>query len=124
MFKNKIELKQKSKDRLRKRIRRKIHGTADRPRVLVRKSNRYVYVLAVDDEKGSILTAGSTLEKDFRDKNKNTKNTEASRKLGETMAARLKKKKITRVVFDRGTSPYHGRVKSLAEAMRKGGLTF
>lgn len=124
MFKDKVELKQKARDRLRKRIRQKIRGTADLPRVFVRKSNRYIYVLAVDDENGTILAAGSTLEKDFREKNKNTKNTEASRKLGETVAARLKKKKITRVVFDRGTSPYHGRVKSLAEAMRKGGLTF
>ncbi len=113
-----------AKERIRKRIRKKIRGTSERPRVYVFKSNRYVYTQAVDDENGHILASASTLEKDFKGKNKNFKNTEACQALGEMLAKKLKKKKIERVIFDRGVYPYHGRVKAIAEAMRKGGLVF
>jgi len=88
------------------------------------RSNRYIYLQAIDDGSGRILAAASTLEKDFQTKNKNAKNTDASQKLGEIFAQRLKKKKVDSIVFDRGVSLYHGRVKTLAEAMRKGGLNF
>ena len=108
----------------RKRIRKKIGGTLERPRVYVFKSNRYIYAQAVDDENGSILASASTVEKEFREKNKNYKNISASQALGEMFVNRLKKKKIERVVFDRGIYPFHGRIKALAEAMRKGGLFF
>jgi large subunit ribosomal protein L18 len=109
---------------IRKRIRKKISGTPERPRVLVTRSNRYLYVQAIDDQNGRVLSTSSTLEKAFRDKHKNYKNQEASKLLGEIVAERLKKKKIKSVVFDRGIYPYHGRVKILADAMRKGGLVF
>jgi large subunit ribosomal protein L18 len=83
-----------------------------------------MYTQAVNDENGTVLAAASTLEKDFRAVHKNTKNLAGCEKLGEIMAERLKAKNIDKIVFDRGLSPYHGRVKALAEALRKAGLTF
>lgn len=124
MYRNKIELKKKAKERIRKRIQKKIKGTSERPRVYIFKSNRYIYTQVIDDENGRILTSASTIEKEFKEKNKNHKNSEASNILGAILAKRLKQKKIEKVVFDRGISPYHGRVKALAEAIRKGGLIF
>jgi len=124
VFKNKVLLKHKAKSKIRKRIRKKISGTAERPRVLVVRSNRYLYVQAIDDINGVVLSSASTLEKEFKEKNKNFKNMDASKALGELISKRLKKKKIESIVFDRGIFPYHGRIKNLADAMRKGGLTF
>ncbi len=124
MFKNKTEFKKSRKHQIRKRIRKKISGTKERPRVVVMRSNRYLYLQAVDDVNGVVIASASTLEKEFREKNKNCKNIEASKKLGEIAAGRFKKKKINQIVFDRGIFPYHGRVKILAESMRKSGLDF
>lgn len=124
MHKDKSELKKKVKIRIRRRIRAKVRGTAQRPRVFVFKSNRYVYAQAFDDDAGAVLAAACTLEKSFRVENKNTKNREACAALGKILAQRLKEKKIDRVVFDRGIYPYHGRVKVLAETLRKEGLAF
>lgn len=124
MYKDKISVKKIAKDRIRKRIRKKIHGTSERPRVHVFKSNRYVYTQVINDEDGRILASASTLEKEFKEKNKNFKNVEACQTLGEMLAKRLKAKKIESVIFDRGVYRYHGRIKAVAEAMRKGGLIF
>lgn len=124
MFKKKILLKEESKRKIRKRIRKKIRGTAERPRVFVFKSNRYIYTQAIDDLTGIVLASASSLEKGYRETKKKTKNVEASQSVGKTIAKRLKEKKIKNVVFDRGVYPYHGRIKALAEAMRKEGLTF
>lgn len=124
MYKDKVALKKSAKGRIRKRIRKKIQGTSVRPRVHVFKSNRYVYTQVINDDDGRILVAASTLEKEFKQKNKNTKNVEACQLLGEMLAKRLKTKKVESIIFDRGIYPYHGRIKALAEAMRKGGLTF
>jgi len=124
VFKKKSMLKEESKRKIRLRIRKKIRGTAERPRVYVFKSNRYLYTQAIDDLTGTVLASASSVEKEYREKRKKTKNIEASRTVGEMIAKRLKKKKIKQVVFDRGVYPYHGRVKALAEAMRKEGLTF
>jgi len=124
VHKDKSELKKKVKARVRKRIRAKVRGTADRPRVLVFKSNQYIYAQAINDESGETLAAASTLEKGFKEKNKNTKNKEACERLGEMLARRLQEKKIAKIVFDRGVYPYHGRIRTLAEALRKGGLAF
>jgi large subunit ribosomal protein L18 len=88
------------------------------------KSNRYVYTQVINDEDNRILASASTLEKEFKQKNKNFKNVEACQMLGEMLVKRLKAKKIERVIFDRGVYRYHGRIKTLAEAMKKGGLTF
>ena len=124
MYKDKVMLKKIAKERIRKRIRKKIQGTSDRPRIHVFKSNRYVYTQVVDDDEGQILASASTLEKEFKQKKKNFKNIEACQLLGEMLVKRLKAKKIEKVILDRGIYPYHGRIKTLAEAMRKGGLTF
>jgi len=124
VYKNNVTLKKQAALRIRKRIRKKVSGTPERPRVLVKRSNRYLYVQTIDDLNGRTLSTASTLEKSFQEKHKNLKNLEASQQLGEIVAERLKKKKIKTVVFDRGIHPYHGRVKSLADAMRKNGLRF
>lgn len=124
MYKNNVVLKKTAKKRIRRRIRKKIEGNSENPRVFVFKSNRYIYAQAVDDINGKILATASTLEKEFKEKNKKYKNSEASKLLGEMMAKRLKQKKIKSIVFDRGLYPYHGRIKELADAMRKEGLIF
>jgi len=122
--KDKSETQKKVKARIRLRVRAKIRGSAERPRVFVFKSNRYIYAQAVNDDSGTVLVSACTLEKALKEKIKNTKNKDACQNLGQVLAERLKQKKIERIVFDRGTYPYHGRVKTMAEALRKGGLAF
>lgn len=124
MYKDSVTLKKLAKARKRKRIKKKIKGTIERPRVCIFKSNRHMYAQVIDDNEGRIIASASTLEKEIKAKIKNTKNTEASKILGEILAKRLKQKKLENIVFDRGTCPYHGRIKTLAEAMRNEGLTF
>ncbi len=124
MYKDKVYLKKKAKERIRKRVRKKIRGTSMRPRIHVFKSNRYVYAQVINDENGRVLAVASTLEKEFKSKNKNYKNIKACQVLGGMLARRLKEKKIKNVVFDRGIYPYHGRLKALAEVIRKEGLVF
>ncbi len=124
VFKDNVAKKKLAGQRVRKRIRKKISGTPERPRVLVTRSNRYLYVQTIDDINGRVLSSACTLEKAFREKHTNLKNMDAAKSLGEVVADRLKKKKIKTIVFDRGISPYHGRIKNLADAMRKGGLVF
>ncbi len=124
MLKDKSELRKTRKVRLRKRIHKKVRGTTDRPRVHVFKSGRYIYTQVVNDETGAVLAAASTLEKEFKERNKAFKNKKASEALGQILGRRLKEKKIERIVLDRGVSPYHGRIKALAEAIRKEGISF
>jgi len=124
VYKNKVYKKKIAKQRIRKRVRKKIQGTSDKPRLHVSRSNKYIYVQAVDDLNGTVLASASTLEKDFREKNKNTKNLKASKTLGKIIAERLSKKKIKEIVFDRGHYPYQGRIKALAESMRQSGIKF
>lgn len=124
MYKDKVKLKKRAKERIRKRISKKIRGTEERPRIFVFKSNRYVYAQVITDVEGAVLTSASTLEKNFRVKNKNHKNQEACQALGEILAKRLKEKKIKTIIFDRGVYPYHGRIKVLADSIRKGGISF
>ncbi len=124
VFKDNVVVKKTAKRRIRKRIRKKISGTPERPRVLVTRSNRYLYVQAIDDINGRVLSSACTLEKSFREKHKSFKNTEAAKALGKIVAGRLMEKKIRTIVFDRGVFPYHGRIKNLADAMREGGLIF
>jgi len=124
VYKNKVFIKKKTKERKRKRLRKKINGTAERPRVYVFKSNKYIYAQVFDDNNATVLTSASTLDKEFRGKNKNTKNNQAARLLGEILAKKMKLKKIDKIIFDRGIYPYHGRIRALAEAMRGKGLIF
>jgi large subunit ribosomal protein L18 len=124
VLKDKTREKKVRDVRLRKRIRERVQGTPERPRLHVFKSNAYIYAQVIDDRAGAVLLTASTLEKDFRAKAKSTKNKEACGLLGEMLGRRLKESKIAKVVFDRGTHPYHGRIKVLAEAIRKEGIQF
>ena len=124
MHKDKAAINKEKHRRIRMRIRKKIHGTHEKPRVFVRKSNRYIYAQVIDDNSHTVLTAASTLEKEFKVKNKNTNNMESSKTLGKILAKRLKAKKIKTIVFDRGLYPYHGRIKSLADALREEEVIF
>ena len=103
---------------------KKNKGTEGRPRLVVFRSNRYIYVQAVDDSKGHTIAAASSLEKELRDSLKSTSNIEAAKKVGELIAKRLLEKNIKKVVFDRNGYIYHGRVKALADAAREAGLNF
>jgi large subunit ribosomal protein L18 len=124
VLKDKTTEKKVRDDRLRKRIRERVQGTPERPRLHVFKSNAYIYTQVIDDRKGAVLLTASTLEKEFRAKAKSTKNKDACGLLGEMLGQRLKAAKIDKVVFDRGTHPYHGRIKTLADAIRKEGIQF
>jgi len=117
----KIKLNKKLKRIKRhRRIRAKIKGTADRPRLSVYVSNINVYAQIIDDEKGHTLVSASSLE--FR--NEKLKGIEKAKKVGELIAKRALEKGIKKVVFDRGGFKYTGRIKTLAEAAREGGLEF
>lgn len=106
------------------RSRKKIFGTAERPRVVVYKSNRYLYVQAVNDlEKKTLAALTSRSLKDGED-GKSSKGLVAAQALGDGFAKILKKEGITQLVFDRNGYPYHGRVQALAEGLRKGGMKF
>ncbi len=112
-----------NKARLRRhtRVRGKVSGTAERPRLNVYRSLNHIYAQVIDDVKGVTLVAASSVEKDF---GMNGGNKEAAKKVGELIAKRAADKGITEVVFDRGGYIYHGRVKELAEGAREGGLKF
>ena len=103
------------------RVRRKISGTAERPRLCVYRSNSNIYAQIIDDVAGNTLVAASTLDKEIKTKHANK---EAAKELGTLIAKRATDKKIVDVVFDRGGYIYHGVVKELAEAAREGGLKF
>ena len=103
------------------RVRRKISGTAERPRLCVYRSNTNLYVQIIDDVAGNTLVSASTLDKDVKTKYANK---EAAKELGALIAKKAKAKNIETVVFDRGGYIYHGVVKELAEAAREGGLKF
>ncbi len=103
------------------RVRRKISGTAERPRLCVFRSNSNLYVQLVDDVAGNTLAQASTLDKEVKTKHANK---EAAKEVGALIAKRALDKKIDTVVFDRGGYIYHGVVKELAEAAREGGLKF
>ena len=103
------------------RVRNKISGTAECPRLCVFRSNTGVYAQIIDDVKGVTLVSASTLDKDVKTKHANK---EAAREVGTLIAKRASEKKISNVVFDRGGYIYHGVVKELAEAAREGGLKF
>ena len=104
-----------------KRIRKKIVGTAERPRLRVYKSNKHIYAQIIDDSKGHTLVASSTKTCDCTDAKGKTSQ---AGKVGADIAAKARAKGIETVVFDRGGYIYHGRVKALSEGAREGGLVF
>ena len=103
------------------RVRTKVSGTAERPRLCVYRSNSNIYVQIIDDVAGNTLVSASTLDKNIKTKKSNK---EAAREVGALIAKRAIEKNIKTVVFDRGGYLYHGIVKELAEAAREGGLEF
>lgn len=103
------------------RVRTKVSGTAERPRLCVYRSNANIYAQVIDDVAGTTLVSASTLDKEVKTKHANK---EAAKEVGALIAKRCNAKKIEEVVFDRGGYIYHGVVKELAEAAREGGLKF
>lgn len=106
------------------RVRKKVVGTSERPRLNVFRSNRHIYAQIIDDTVGHTLVAASTMDPELREKLANGGNVEAARAVGELLARRAKEKGIHTVVFDRAGYLYHGRVAALAEGARAGGLEF
>lgn len=107
-----------------RRIRKRVHGTPERPRLCVHFSGKHIYAQVIDDAEGKTLAAASTLDKDFKAKEKARANQVTAVRIGALIAERSKSKSIGKVVFDRGGFIYHGKVKALADAAREGGLEF
>ncbi len=119
-------LAQKEMARLKRqvRVRKKIKGTTERPRLNVFRSARHIYAQLIDDTTGVTIVAASTVMEEVSAGLKYSGNIEAARKVGAEIAKRALAKDITKVVFDRNGFLYHGRVKAVAEAAREGGLSF
>ena len=111
------------RDRIHKRIRKRVNGTADKPRLAVHFSGKHVYAQAIDDDAGKTLVSAATTEKSLAGK-KAAANRASAEQVGKAIAERLLAKKVDAVVFDRGGFLYHGKVKALADAAREGGLKF
>jgi large subunit ribosomal protein L18 len=111
-------------DRRRQRVRQRVFGTPDRPRLNVFRSRSHIYAQIIDDVKGATLAAASSLDKTLRKSLKSTGSIDAAKAVGKLLADRAKAAKVNAVVFDRGGRMYHGRIKALAEASREGGLQF
>ncbi len=108
--------------RIHKRIRRRVEGTQERPRLAVFRSINHIYAQVIDDQQGHTLAAAASTEKGFQGAVGG--NIDGAKLIGKAVAERAKDKGITRVVFDRGGYLYHGRVKALADAARQAGLEF
>jgi large subunit ribosomal protein L18 len=110
-----------ARGRVKVRIRRKVNGTADRPRLAVFRSLKYIYAQVIDDASGKTIASASSREKDSGAKGANAA---AAKAVGALIAKKAKDKGITQVVFDRGGYVYHGNIKALADAARENGLKF
>ena len=115
-FRNEIRV------RIHDRIRRKVHGTEERPRLAVFRSIKHIYAQVIDDSKGHTIAAAGSADKKAGVTNGG--NIAGAKEVGKLIAERAKEKGVTKVVFDRGGYLYHGRVKALADAAREGGLEF
>jgi large subunit ribosomal protein L18 len=105
------------------RVRKKVFGTSERPRLNVYKSEKHIYAQIINDENGTTLAAASTMDSALKDVVSGC-NVESAKKVGELIAKKANEKGISKVIFDRGGYQYHGRVKALAEAAREAGLEF
>jgi len=121
-----VKLQVRSEGRLfrHRRIRQRVRGTRERPRLAVFRSLRQIYAQLVDDDRGVTLAVAGSLSREFRERLGTGGNVEAAKIVGELIAAKTRALGITRVVFDRGGYRYHGRVKALADAARAHGLVF
>jgi large subunit ribosomal protein L18 len=122
-----VRTKEDIRQRLHDRIRKKLRGTAERPRLAVFRSGGHIYAQVIDDDQARTLCAASSLDADLRKdktKSKTGGNVASAKAVGSLIAARAKDKGIGAVVFDRGGFQYHGRIKALADAAREAGLKF
>jgi large subunit ribosomal protein L18 len=115
----KTNIKTEKRARLHKKIRSRVSGTAERPRLAVFRSNRYMYAQLIDDQKGITVVSASDLSLDDK-----MNKVERAKTVGKKLAEQAKKASITKVIFDRGGFSYRGRVQALADAAREGGLQF
>jgi large subunit ribosomal protein L18 len=106
------------------RVRKKVNGTPDRPRLCVFRSNKHIYAQVIDDVAQHTLAAASTLDSNIKSQSASGATCEVSAAVGKLVAERALEKGVTRVVFDRGGNLYHGRIKALADAAREAGLNF
>ncbi len=112
------------RERRHRRVRAKVAGSAARPRLNVFRSNKHIFAQIIDDSKGHTLVAASTLDGDVRMQAAQLKKKDEAKAVGKLLAQRAIEKGLKQVIFDRGGNLYHGRVKSLAEGAREGGLEF
>ena len=113
-----------ARGKVRRRIRQKVAGSAERPRLSVFKSGRHIYAQVIDDRSGRTVAHASSLDTDVQKGGKTGANKATATLVGKLVAERAKAKGVARVVFDRGGYIYHGKVKALADAARQGGLEF
>src|SRR6187551_1069896 len=113
-----------AQQRIHTRIRKRVNGTAERPRLAVHFSGKHVYAQVIDDDAGKTLVSAATTEEKIIGKSKAGANRASAELVGKAIAERLLSKKVENVVFDRGGHIYHGKVKALADAAREGGLKF
>ncbi len=118
------KLRQVNRKKRHRRVRTKVSGTAERPRLNVFRSSKHIYAQVIDDQAGETMVAASSIDSQMRSELKHGGNREAARKVGELLAKRAVDKGIKDVVFDRGGYLYHGRVKELADGAREAGLKF
>lgn len=124
MDKRKSKAKAASLARRQRRVRGKIHGTAECPRLRVTRSNAHIYAQVIDDDLGKTLASASSLSSEFKKEDSKGATVEGAELVGKLIGAAAKQANITTVVFDRGGHLYHGRVKALAEGAREAGLKF
>lgn len=120
----KVNVRLEARKNRQARVRRKVQGTGERPRLCVFRSSVHIYAQVIDDEKGTTLAAVSTLSPAVKDAIKGMKKSEAAKAVGKAIAEEAKSKGCFKVVFDRNGFLYHGRVKALSEGAREGGLDF
>jgi large subunit ribosomal protein L18 len=121
-----VRTKEDIRERIHRRIRKRVTGTPERPRLAVFRSQSHIYAQVIDDDAGRTLCAASSLEKELKGDaaGKRGADVDAAKKVGALIATRAKEKGIEAVVFDRGGFQYHGRIKALADAARESGLKF
>ena len=116
--------KEDIRTRIHRRIRKRMNGTADRPRLAIFRSQAHIYAQVINDESGTTLCTASSLDEVLKKDLKRGATVAAAKAVGKLIADRAKEKSVERVVFDRGGFLYHGRIKALADAAREGGLQF
>lgn len=119
-----MNIKELARERRHARIRKRVFGTADRPRLSVFRSLNHIYAQVIDDTKGHTIVSVSTLDKEFKDEKGHKGNVVMAKKAGQLLASKALKAGIKNIVFDRSGYKYHGCIKAIAEAAREGGLEF